>query len=390
MYEGRTMFSQLLDHLPRHTFRRLVKRYRGDHRVRRFTCWDQFLAMVFAQLTFRESLRDVEACLGAIPERLYHLGFRCPAISRTTLADANEKRDWRIYADFAQVLIAEARRLYAGEHFGVALEETVYALDSTTIGLCLSLFPWAPFRRTKAGVKLHTLLDLKGSIPSFLRITPARTSDVSLLDELPLEAGAIYVMDRGYVDFARLHRFTRAQASFVVRAKKNLRFQRRYSHEVDRSTGLVCDQTVMLVTPRSLEGYPEPLRRVRSRDPATGKRVTLLSNNFVLSAWEIAELYRCRWQVELFFKWIKQHLRIKAFYGTSDNAVRTQIWIAISAYVLVAILKKRLQSELSLYTMLQILSVSLFEKTEMAQAFSTAKSRMSDEPTCNQLQLFDF
>jgi hypothetical protein len=390
MYEGRTMFSQLLDHLPRHTFRRLVKRYRGDHRVRRFTCWDQFLAMVFAQLTFRESLRDVEACLGAIPERLYHLGFRCPAISRTTLADANEKRDWRIYADFAQVLIAEARRLYAGEHFGVALEETVYALDSTTIGLCLSLFPWAPFRRTKAGVKLHTLLDLKGSIPSFLRITPARTSDVSLLDELPLEAGAIYVMDRGYVDFARLHRFTRAQASFVVRAKKNLRFQRRYSHEVDRSTGLVCDQTVMLVTPRSLEGYPEPLRRVRSRDPATGRRVTLLSNNFVLSAWEIAELYRCRWQVELFFKWIKQHLRIKAFYGTSDNAVRTQIWIAISAYVLVAILKKHLQTELSLYTMLQILSVSLFEKTEMAQAFSTAKSRMSDEPTCNQLQLFDF
>ena len=388
MNQGRTVFAQVIAHAPHKAFQRCVARYPGVRRARRFTCWDQFLCMVFAQLTYRESLRDIEACLGVVPERLYHMGIRS-LVSRSTLADANEKRDWRIYADFAQVLIAEARLLYAEDDFGVALEETVYALDSTTIGLCLSLFPWAPFRRTKAGVKLHTLLDLKGSIPSFMRITPARTSDVSLLDELPLEAGAIYVMDRGYVDFARLYRFTRAQASFVVRAKKNLRFQRRYSHDVDRSTGLVCDQTIVLVTPRSLKGYPEPLRRVRSRDPMTGKRVTLLTNNFVLSAWEIAELYRCRWQVELFFKWIKQHLRIKAFYGTSDNAVRTQIWIAISAYVLVAILKKRLQTELSLYTMLQILSVSLFEKIEMAQAFSTAKARMSVEPTCNQLQLFD-
>jgi IS4 transposase len=354
MNQGRTVFAQVMGHAPHKAFQGCVARYPGVRRARRFTCWDQCLCMVFAQLTYRESLRDIEACLGAVPERLYHMGIRS-TVSRATLADANEKRDWRIYADFAQVLIAEARRLYAGDHFDVALEETVYALDSTTIGLCLSLFPWAPFRRTKGGIKLHTLLDLKGSIPSFLRLTPARTSDVSPLDELPLEAGAIYVMDRGYVDFARLHRFTRAQASFVVRAKKNLRFQRRYSHKVDRSTGLICDQTLMLVTPRSLQGYPEPLRRVRARDPDTGKRVTLLTNNFRLSAWEIAELYRCRWQVELFFKWIKQHLRIKAFYGTSDNAVRTQIWIAISAYVLVAILKKRLQSELSLYTMLQIL-----------------------------------
>lgn len=388
MNEGRTVFAQLLEHAPHHHFRRCVERYQGNLGVRRFRCWDQFLCMVFAQLTYRESLRDIEACLGAVPDRLYHMGIR-GAVSRSTLADANEKRDWRIYADFAQILIVEARRLYAGDSFGVELEETVYALDSTTISLCLSLFPWAQFRRTKSAIKLHTLLDLRGSIPSFLRITDARRSDVSLLDELLLEAGAIYVMDRGYVDFARLYGFTLAKASFIVRAKKNLRFQRRYSREVDRSTGLLCDQTIVLVTTRSAESYPEPLRRVRSRDPETGKPITLLTNNFHLSAWEIAELYRCRWQVELFFKWIKQHLRIKAFYGTSDNAVRTQIWIAISSYVLVAILKKRLQSELSLYTMLQILSVSLFEKIELSQALSTAKHAISEESTCNQLQLFD-
>lgn len=388
MNQGRTIFAQVIEHAPHKAFQRCVERYSGARRARRFTCWDQFLCLVFAQLTFRESLRDIEACLGAVPERLYHMGIRS-AVSRSTLADANEKRDWRIYADFAQVLIAEARRLYAGDSFAAELAETVYALDSTTIDLCLSLFPWAYFRRAKSAIKLHTVLDLRGNIPSFLRITDGRTSDVSQLDDLPLEAGAIYVMDRGYVDFARLYRFTLAQASFVVRAKKNLRFQRRYSHEVDRSTGLICDQTIVLVTARSLEGYPEPLRRVRSRDPETGKRITLLTNNFRLSAWEVAELYRCRWQVELFFKWIKQHLRIKAFYGTSDNAVRTQIWIAISSYVLVAILKKHLQTELSLYTMLQILSVSLFEKIELSQAFSLAKLRMSEEPTCNQLQLFD-
>lgn len=388
MNQGRTVFAQVIEHAPHKAFQRCVERYPGARRARRFTCWDQFLCLVFAQLTFRESLRDIEACLGAVPERLYHMGIRC-AVSRSTLADANEKRDWRIYADFAQVLIAEARRLYAGDSFALELAETVYALDSTTIDLCLSLFPWAHFRRTKSAIKLHTVLDLRGNIPSFLRITDGRTSDVSQLDDLPLEAGAIYVMDRGYVDFARLYRFTVAQATFVVRAKKNLRFQRRYSHEVDRSTGLICDQTIVLVTARSLEGYPEPLRRVRSRDPETGKRITLLTNNFRLSAWEVSELYRCRWQVELFFKWIKQHLRIKAFYGTSDNAVRTQIWTAISSYVLVAILKKHLHTELSLYTMLQILSVSLFEKIELSQAFSPAKLRMSEESTCNQLQLFD-
>jgi hypothetical protein len=388
MNQGRTVFAQVIQHAPHKAFQRCVERYPGVRRSRSFTCWDQFLCLVFAQLTFRESLRDIEACLGAVPEQLYHMGIRSD-VSRSTLADANEKRNWRIYADFAQVLIKEAQRLYAEDSFALELAETVYALDSTTIDLCLSLFPWAQFRRTKSAIKLHTVLDLRGNIPSFLRVTDGRTSDVSQLDDLPLEAGAIYVMDRGYVDFARLYRFTLAQASFVVRAKKNLRFKRRYSHEVDRSTGLICDQTIVLVTVRSLEGYPEPLRRVRSRDPETGKRITLLTNNFRLSAWEVAELYRCRWQVELFFKWIKQHLRIKAFYGTSDNAVKTQIWIAISTYVLVAILKKHLKTELSLYTMLQILSVSLFQKVELSQAFSRAKSQMPEESTCNQLQFFD-
>jgi hypothetical protein len=388
MNQGRTVFAQVIQHAPHKAFQRCVERYPGVRRSRSFTCWDQFLCLVFAQLTFRESLRDIEACLGAVPEQLYHMGIRS-AVSRSTLADANEKRNWRIYADFAQVLIKEAQRLYAEDSFALELAETVYALDSTTIDLCLSLFPWAQFRRTKSAIKLHTVLDLRGNIPSFLRVTDGRTSDVSQLDDVPLEAGAIYVMDRGYVDFARLYRFTLAQASFVVRAKKNLRFKRRYSHEVDRSTGLICDQTIVLVTARSLEGYPEPLRRVRSRDPETGKRITLLTNNFRLSAWEVAELYRCRWQVELFFKWIKQHLRIKAFYGTSDNAVKTQIWIAISTYVLVAILKKHLKTELSLYTMLQILSVTLFQKVELSQAFSCAKSQIPEEPTCNQLQFFD-
>jgi Domain of unknown function (DUF4372)/Transposase DDE domain len=388
MNQGRTIFAQVVEHAPHKEFQRCVKRYPGARCLRRFTCWDQFLCMVFAQLTYRESLRDIEACLGAVPERLYHMGIRS-TVSRSTLADANEKRNWRIYADFAQILILEARRLYADDSFGVELEETVYALDSTIISLCLSLFPWARFRRTKSAIKLHTLLDLRGSIPSFLRITEARSSDVSLLDDLLLEAGAIYVMDRGYVDFARLYNFTLAQATFVVRAKKNLRFKRRYSRAVDRTTGLICDQTVVLVTARSAEGYPEALRRVRVRDLETGKAITLLTNNFRLSAWEVAELYRCRWHVELFFKWIKQHLRIKTFYGTSDNAVRTQIWIAICSYVLVAILKKRLHSELSLYTMLQILSVSLFEKIELSQAFSRAKLAMSLESTCNQLRLFN-
>jgi hypothetical protein len=390
MYEGRTVFSQLLDHLPRHTFRRLVKRYRGDHRVRSFTCWDQFLAMVFAQLTYRESLRDIEACLGAVPERFYHLGFRCPAISRTTLADANEARDWRIYADFAQVLILEARRLYTGERLALDLDQTVYALDATTIDLCLALFPWARFRRRKGAIKLHTLLDLSGSIPTFVHLTPGTVHEVNILDELIPEPGSIYVMDRGYTDFQRLYFWHQAQAFFVIRGKKALDFRRRYSHAVDRSTGLVCDQTIVLQGPKTATLYPEALRRIRVQDPETGKRITLLTNHFHLSAATVADLYRCRWQVELFFKWIKQHLRIKAFYGTSVNAVKTQIWIAISVYVLVAIVKKRLGLERDLYTLLQILSVTLFEKTELPQALSLTGSHVEEGQSRNQLQLFDF
>jgi len=390
MYEGRTVFSQLLDHLPRHAFRRLVKRYRGDHRVRRFTCWDQFLAMIFAQLTFRESLRDIEACLGAIPERLYHLGFRCPAVSRTTLADANEKRDWRIYADFAQVLIHEARRLYVGDSLGLDLDQTVYALDATTIDLCLALFPWAHFRRRKGAIKLHTLLDLQGSIPTFIWITPASVHELNILDELIPEPGSIYVMDRGYTDFGRLYRLHQAQAFFVVRGKRNLDFRRRYSRPVDRSTGLICDQTIMLQGYKSAKLYPEPLRRIRVRNPETGKRIILLTNHFHLDAHTLAEVYRCRWQVELFFKWIKQHLRIKAFYGTSENAVKTQIWIAISVYVLVAIVRKRLGIDRDLYTLLQILSVTLLERSELIPALSVGGRSGESDPSRNQLLLFDF
>lgn len=389
MNHGQTLFSQVMAQAPHREFQRCVRRYGGDARVRRFTCWDHFLTLAFAQLTYRESLRDIETSLGAMPERLYHMGFRSNP-SRSTLADANEKRNWRIYADFAQVLIHEARRLYADESFGVELKQTVYALDSTTIDLCLSLFPWAPFRRTKAAIKLHTLLDLKGSIPSFVSITDGTVHDVNLLDELLPEPGSIYVMDRGYVDFHRLHVWTQFQASFVVRAKKNLRFRRRYSHPVDRSTGLICDQTVLLTVPRSFEGYPDPLRRIRYKDPESGKTLVFLSNNFTLPALTITELYRCRWQIELFFRWIKQHLRIKAFYGTSENAVKTQIWTAISTYVLVAILKKQLGIEHSLYTILQILSVTVFEKTPIRQALSAAGYTATDADIPNQLPLFDF
>jgi hypothetical protein len=389
MYEGRTVLAQLIDHLPRHTFRRLVKRYGGDHRIRSFTCWDQFLSMMFAQLTYRESLRDIEACLGAVPDRLYHLGFRTQSISRSTLADANEKRDWRIYADFAQSLIREARRLYAGESLGLELEQTVYALDASTIDLCLALFPWARFRRSKGAIKLHTLLDLNGNIPTFLRITAANVNDVRILDELLPEAGAIYVMDRGYTDFARLYRFHQAQAFFVIRAKRGLDFQRRYSRPVDRSTGLICDQTIVLKGPKSSTRYPLPLRRVRVRDLETGKSITLLTNHFDLPAQTLADLYRSRWQVELFFKWIKQHLRIKAFYGTSENAVKTQIWTAISVYVLVAIVKKRLGIDRDLYTILQILSVTLFEKTQLEQALSQNSGSADEGQLLNQLLLFD-
>jgi hypothetical protein len=379
MYEGRTVFSQLLDHLPRHTFRRLVARHGGDRRVRSFTCWDQFLAMFFAQLTYRESLRDIEACLGAVPERLYHLGFRCGAIARTTLADANEKRDWRIYATFAEILIADARRLYASDTQVVNLDQTVYALDATTIDLCLALFPWARFRRRKGAVKLHTLLDLNGSIPTVVAITPGNVNEVNILDHLLPEPGAIYVMDRGYTDFRRLYTLNQAGAFFVIRAKRGLDFRRRYSRRVDRSTGLLCDQTIVLQGPLSSRKYPDALRRVRVRDLETGKSVTLLTNDFHLSARTVADLYRSRWQIEIFFKWIKQHLRIKAFYGTSENAVKTQLWIAVSVYVLVAIVKKRLNLEYDLYTLLQILSLSLFEKTELQRALSKPDPRNEEE-----------
>jgi hypothetical protein len=390
MYEGRTVFVQLMDQMPRHTFRRLVGRYGGDDRVRSFTCWDQFLCMAFAQLTYRESLRDIEACLGAVPEKLYHLGFRSRTIARSTLADANETRTWRIYADFAQVLIAQARRLYASDSFGVELERTVYALDSTTIDLCLSLFPWAHFRRTKAAIKLHTLLDLRGSIPTFIRMTDGKVHDVNILDELVPEPGSIYIMDRAYVDFARLHSLHRAKVSFVTRAKKNFKFDRRYSAPVDRSTGLICDQTIVLAFAASLEAYPDVLRRIRFRDPKTGRNLVFLTNDFTLSALTVTDLYRSRWKVELFFKWIKQHLRIKAFYGTSENAVKTQIWIAVCVYVLVAILAKRLGAERDLYTILQILSVTLFEKIEISQALTGTTYDSTDDAVRNQLLLFDF
>ena len=389
MFEGRTVLVQLLDHLPRHTFRRVVKRYEGDYRVRSFTCWDQFVAMVFAQLTYRESLRDIEACLVAVPERLFHLGFRSRTVSRSTLADANESRDWRIYADFAQVLIKEARRLYAGERLATELDQTVYALDATTIDLCLALFPWARFRRTKSAIKVHTLLDLNGSIPTFIRITPGTVNEMNILDELVAEPGSIYVMDRGYTDFKRLHRLHQDQAFFVIRGKQRLDFQRRYSHHSDCPT-IICDQTVVLRGPLSSKRYPDALRRIRAKDPETGKRITLLTNHFQLPAATVADLYRSRWRVELFFKWIKQHLRIKAFYGTSDNAVKTQIWIAISVYVLVAIVKKRLGLKRDLYTLLQILSLHLFEKTELLPMLSTTDCPNSPSASPNQLQLFDF
>ena len=387
MNQGRILFAQLLDHAPPTAFRRCVERYGGNYRVRSFTCWDQFLCMAFAQLTYRESLRDIEACLNASPERLYHMGIR-GTVSRSTLADANERRDWRIYADFAQVLIRDARRLYAGESLGFALDRSAYAFDSTTIDLCLALFPWARFRSEKAGIKLHTLLDLQGSIPTFIHLSGGRVNDVNGLDQLPLERGALYVLDRGYFSLLRLIRFGRAGASFVIRAKKNLGFRRRYSHPVDRSTGLVCDQTIVLS--RSRASYPDPLRRVKVRDAEKQKSLVFLSNNFELPALLIAELYRCRWRIELFFRWIKQHLRIKSFYGTSANAVKTQIWIAISVYVLVAIVAKRLHLRRDLYTILQILSVTLFDRIELFQALERADFTFPPDPSSNQLLLFDF
>ena len=388
MHEGRTVFSQVIDFLPRHTFRRRVERYRGDHGVRRFRCWQQFLAMLFAQLTYRESLRDIEACLAAAPEKIYHMGFTGP-VARSTLADANEQRDWRIYADFAQVLIAEARRLYADEPLDVELDRTVYALDSSTIDLSLSLFPWASFRETKAAIKLHTLLDLRGSIPVFIWITDGKPHDVRVLDILVPEPGSVYVLDRAYIDFERLRGLHEARAVFVTRAKKNLSYRRRYSAPCDRSTGIICDQTIILTGKATRKHYPLPLRRVRYRDPESNKTFVFLTNDFGLPALTIAALYRNRWHVELFFKWIKQHLRIKAFYGTSPNAVKTQVWIAISAYVLVAIMRKRLGLKRDLYTILQILSVYPFEKVPLFQLLTATPDLTTDQPLRNQLSLFD-
>jgi len=388
MHEGRMVFAQLMDEVPRRPFQRCVQRYGGDHRVREFSCWDQYLTMAFAQLTYRESLRDIEACLRAMADKLYHMGIR-GRVSRSTLADANEHRDWRIYAALAQVLIDEARGLYASEPLAVDLQQTVYALDATIIDLCLTLFPWAHFRTTKAAVKLHTLLDLRGSIPVFIHITEGRVHDVNVLDHLVPEPGSIYVLDRGYLDFARLRLLQEARAVFVVRSKRRVRTRRLYSHPVDRTTGLICDQTVRLASRHTSGLYPNKLRRVRYADAETGQHLTLLSNDFTIPPLTVAELYRCRWQVELFFKWIKQHLRIKHFYGTSGNAVKTQIWIAISVYVLVAIVAKRLQLELDLYTILQILSVTLFEKTQLSSILTSSDyTRLNDDPR-NQLNLFD-
>jgi hypothetical protein len=388
MNAGSLVLAQLMEFLPRHDFNRCVRRYRGDRRLRNFSCRDQFLCLAFAQLTYRESLRDIETCLRSLGAKLYHAGFR-GRVSRSTLADANRTHDWRIYADFAQVLIRRARQLYADEPLAVALDQTVYALDSTTIDLCLSLFPWAPFRRTKAAVKLHTLLDLRGNIPCFIHVSHGKMHDVVALDQLPIEPGAYYVMDRGYVDFRRLYRFTKAGAFFVTRGKRNLDCARRSSRAVDKSTGVRCDQTIVLNGPKSSRLYPAPLRRVAYHDAETGRRFVFLTNNFALPALTIAGLYKSRWQVELFFKWIKQHLRIKAFYGTSENAVKTQVWVAVSVYVLVAIVKKELGIDRSLSDILQILSLSLFEKTPLFQAFSEPIAPNPCDPFHNQLTLFD-
>ena len=371
-----------------HEFRKCVRRYDGNYKVQSFSCFDQFLCLAFAQLTYRESLRDIEVCLRAMQEKLYHMGLR-GKVSRSTLADANEKRDWRIYADFAQVLIGVARKLYADDDFGLELGETVYALDASTIDLCLSVFPWARFRKTKGAVKLHTLLDLRGAIPTFISITDGKVHDVNVLDELALEPGAIYVMDRGYIDFGRLYTFTRHFAFFVIRAKTNTKFRRLYSAPVDKSCGLRCDQTVVLTGVDSAKEYPEKLRRVGYYDEKTDKRFNFLTNNFLLEPFVIAEIYRLRWRVELFFKWIKQHLRIKRFYGTSENAVKTQIWIAISVYVLVAIARKRLGLRESLYTILQVLSLALFEKRPILQALKPSPVVNEQDLSGKQLDLFD-
>ena len=388
MHTGRTVFSQLLDFLPKHQFDRCVLRYRGNHRIRTFSCFDQYLCMMFAQIMYRQSLRDIEICLRATQAKLYHCGIR-GKVSRNTLAKANELRDWRIYADFVQVLIARARTLYADDDFGVQLDRDVYALDSTTIDLCLTLFPWATFRQYKAAIKMHTLMDLRGSIPSFIRITDGKTHDVNILDEIVLEQGALYVIDRGYLDFARLYIFTQNLCSFITRAKSNFDYTRISYRPVDKSTGLRCDQTIRLAGYYTSQDYPAVLRRISYVDPDTNKRLTFLTNNFALPALTIAKLYKCRWQIELFFKWIKQYLRIKSFFGTSVNAVKTQIWIAISVYVLVAIVKKELKLEMSLAEILQILSIMLFEQVPMEQVLMNNASQNVICQSHKQLYLFN-
>jgi len=388
MNTGKTLFSQVMEFLPLHEFRQCVHRYQGNYKTQSFSCLDQFLCMGFAQMTYRESLRDIETCLRSMQSKLYHMGIR-GAVSKSTLADANETRDWRIYADFAQILIHRARALYRNEDLGLELDQTVYALDATTIDLCLSLFPWARFRRQKGAIKLHTLLDLRGPIPSFIEITDGKVHDVKILDLLVPEPGAFYVMDRGYLDFERLHHLHQTQAFFVIRAKSNLQARRLYSRSVDKTTGLQCDQTILLTGPLSAQDYPDKLRRVRYFDTQINKRLVFLTNQFDLPPLTIAQLYKSRWQVELFFKWIKQHLRIKAFYGTSENAVKTQIWIAITTYVLIAIIRKQLGLKISLYAFLQILSVTAFEKTPILRACLKIPEQKQACQNQNQLMLFE-
>ncbi len=389
MNSGKLIFSQVMDFLPLHTFRRCVNRYQGNYQVKRFTCLDQYFCMAFAQLTYRESLRDIEACLRSQQQKLYHMGMRS-TVSRSTLAEANEQRDWHIYADFAYSLILIARKLYSNEPFGVDLKQAVYALDATTIDLCLSLFPWADFRKSKSAIKLHTLLDLRGNIPTFIHISDGKLHDINVFDILPVETGAFYIMDRGYLDFSRLRSLSQIPAFFVTRSKSNFKCRRLYSHQVDRTTGLVYDQTILLTGFYSAKDYPDKLRRVKYHDAETDKIFIFLTNNFALPPLTIARLYKCRWQVELFFKWIKQNLRIKSFYGTSENSVKTQIWIAVSVYVLVAIIKKRLNIQFSLYTMLQILSVTAFDRMPLIQLLTETDSLLIQDNKNNQLNLFSF
>jgi hypothetical protein len=388
MHQGKTVFSQLMEYLPLKAFHRCVKKYRGEYKVKSFSCLDQFYCMAFAQLTYRDSLRDIEACLRSQKRLLYHMGFRS-TVARNTLANANEKRDWRIYAEFAQLMIDHARRLYRNEKFGVDLQDTVYALDSTTIDLCLSLFPWAKFRKSKAAVKMHTLLDLRGNIPTFIDITEGKVHDVNILDTLIPEPGAIYLFDRAYIDYSRLYRLNQAGAFFVTLAKSNLKARRVYSHPVDKKTGLRCDQTISLVNYYAAKDYPENLRRVKKYDIEQNRSLVFLTNIFVLPALTIPDLYKCRWQIELFFKWIKQNLKIKSFYGTSENAVKTQIWIGIVVYVLVAIIKKRLHLSIQLYTFLQILSVNIFQRTPILQLLMDNDDLTNELGNYKQLNLFD-